>query len=59
MSYDRRIIGEHRQIFENSCVPSAVEMVLKLLGMVGKDYYDLQCETKNEGSNFAKFDGKM
>ena len=57
MSYNRKIIDAHRQIFPMSCVPSAVEMVLKLLDKAERYYYDLQCETKNKGSDFARFDG--
>lgn len=46
-SFDRSIIDRHRQVYDNSCVPSAVEMVLKLTGRVPAEYYELQHESKN------------
>ncbi len=35
-------IDTHTQLFSFSCIASAVEMVLKLLGRVHPDYYTLQ-----------------
>ena len=37
-----KIVDQHEQKSRNSCVPSSVEIVLKLLGRVKLDYYDLQ-----------------
>jgi len=34
-------------------------MVLKLLGKVNKDYYDLQDETGNKSTSFNQFDGRI
>ena len=63
MNYDRSIIDSHVQKYYLSCIPSAVEMILKLLGKVSCDYYELQDEwhskygDKSSGS-FADFDEK-
>lgn len=57
--FDREIIDAHRQIYGLSCIPSAVEMVLKLIGRVPEDYYDQQNEWKNKtDGSFHNFDGK-
>jgi len=45
--FDRSIVDRHRQVFGNSCVPSAFEMVLKLTGRVSAEYYELQDASKN------------
>jgi len=59
MNFDKSIIDNHEQKYQLSCIPSAVEMVLKLLGKVGIDYYDLQESWKNKANgNFSDFDGK-
>lgn len=53
------IIDEHVQKYNYSCIPSAVEMILKLEGLVNSDYYDLQNEWKNRcDGNFSDFDNK-
>lgn len=47
--FEKGIIDQHEQKYCNSCVPSAVEMVLKLLEQVDVDYYCLQdhwCDMK-------------
>lgn len=54
--YIERIIDQHQQITRRSCVPSAVEMILKLLGKVNSDYYDLQNSCTN--GHFSNFDGQ-
>lgn len=54
--YIRRVIDQHQQITNRSCVPSAVEMVLKLLGRVNSGYYDLQNRCTN--GHFSNFDGQ-
>jgi hypothetical protein len=56
MAYNERIIDSHVQCPGNTCIPSAVEMVLKLHGAVDTDYYELQ-DTWS-GSSFADFDGR-
>jgi len=57
MEINKSIVDLHRQLDENSCIPSAVEMVLKLLGKADPDYHELQKEwdNKSDGS-FADFD---
>ena len=49
------IIDQHQQISNNSCIPSAVEMILKLLEKAPVSYYDLQNAWATNGS-FANFD---
>ena len=53
----KRIIDQHQQISDNSCIPSAVEMILKLLEKAPINYYELQNEWTIDGS-FANFDGR-
>jgi TPR repeat protein len=58
--FDRRVIDGHEQRYDMSCIPSSVEMVLKLLGRVPASYYDLQTAWKNKADgSFRDFDGKM
>jgi hypothetical protein len=58
MNYDSSIIDSHEQKDEFSCIPSAVEMVLKLLGKVATSYYDLQDRWGNKADGtFADFNG--
>lgn len=52
----KEIIDQHQQKKDNSCVPSSVEMVLKLLGRVKLDFYDLQKGCTN--GCFSEYDGK-
>lgn len=40
--YDPAIVDRHEQIADFSCIPSSVELVLKMLGRVPLDYFDLQ-----------------
>jgi hypothetical protein len=55
----RRTIDAHRQRYGMSCIPMSIEMVLKLLGRVPPEYYDLQDARKNKADgNFRDFDGK-
>lgn len=57
--FDRAIIDAHKQRYMMSCIPSSVEMVLKLLGRVPGSYYDLQNEWKERrDGSFKNFDGK-
>ena len=39
---DHAVVNSHAQLDDYSCIPSAVELVLKLLGRVPHDFYDLQ-----------------
>ena len=57
--FDRTIIDAHEQGFPASCIPSSVEMVLKLMGRVPGSYRDLQraWQNKSDGS-FRDFNGK-
>jgi hypothetical protein len=52
-------VKQHEQIYNNSCIPSSVEMVLKYNNRVGADYYDLQNEWKKKlDGTFKNFNGK-
>ena len=53
------IIEAHEQKYTYSCIPSAIEMILKLLGKVDISFYDLQNNwgNKSDGS-FGDFNGK-
>jgi hypothetical protein len=55
---DKEIIKNHKQIYNLSCIPSCVEMILKLLGKVDINFYSLQNDwnDKSDGS-FNDFDG--
>jgi TPR repeat protein len=57
--FDRHLIDAHHQRYSMSCIPSAVEMVLKLTGRVPGSYYDQQnlWQDKADGS-FHNFDGQ-
>lgn len=48
MNLDKSIIDNHEQKHQVSCIPSAVEMVLKLLRKVNVNYYELQESWKNK-----------
>jgi len=57
--FNRSIIDSHKQLYGGSCIPSSVEMVLKLLGRVPVSYYDLQMQWQNKlDGSFKDFDGK-
>jgi hypothetical protein len=57
--FDRQLIDAHEQLYGMSCIPSSVEMVLKLLGRVPASYNDLQRQWKNKSDgSFIDFDGK-
>jgi hypothetical protein len=57
--FDRKIVDAHEQRFGMSCIPMSIEMVLKLLGRVPADYYELQNPWKEKADgNFRNFDGK-
>jgi hypothetical protein len=55
----RQIIDAHRQLYQMSCIPSGVEMVLKLSRRAGTNYFDQQKAWKNRADgNFRDFDRK-
>lgn len=56
---DENIVDQHEQKYNLSCIPSTVELILKLLNRVPVDYYKLQDEwqNRNDGS-FTNFDGR-
>ena len=57
--FDRHIIDAHEQRYNYSCIPSAVEMVLKLTRRVPGSYYEQQDAWKNKtDGSFRNFDGK-
>jgi TPR repeat protein len=57
--FDREIIDAHEQKYAMSCIPSSVEMVLKLTGRVPGSYYEQQTAWKNKADgSFHNFDGK-
>ena len=44
----RKCADAHMQVYPESCIPMAVELVLKLAGRVATSYYDLQFEWKKK-----------
>jgi len=56
---DKKVVEYHIQKDRYSCIPSAVELVLKLLKKVPLNYYELQDIWSNkQNGSFADFDGK-
>ena len=59
MIIDQNVFQTHRQLFEFSCIPMSVEFVLKLLGRVPPDYFELQKLWGNNAfGSFVEFNGK-
>lgn len=58
--YRFEAINNHRQIFPNSCIPSGIEMILKLNKKVDFDFYNYQkmWGDKTDGS-FANYDSLL
>jgi hypothetical protein len=57
--FDINIIHQHRQLELPSCVPSSVEMVLKLTRSVPTSYFELQQAWGNKlDGSFRDFDGR-
>jgi len=57
--FSRQIVDRHQQLYDMSCIPMSIELVLKLLDRVPASYYDLQNPWKNKSDgNFSNFDGK-
>ena len=53
------VVNNHDQIYQSSCIPSTVEMVLKYCKMVNFDFYDLQNGWRNKlDGSFQDFDNK-
>jgi hypothetical protein len=60
MKLDERIIENHRQLSGYSCIPMAVELILKLLGRASPDSLALQTEWNDRRSgSFSDFDGRI
>lgn len=54
--YDKSIIDKHIQKYEISCIPSAVEMILKLIEKIPVDSFDLQDDWQNkQDGSFGDF----
>ncbi|MDR0265457.1 MAG: hypothetical protein LBJ04_19730 [Sphingobacterium sp.] len=53
------VVNNHNQIFQMSCIPSAIEIILKYYNVVDFDFYDLQNEWKDKADgSFRNFDKK-
>jgi hypothetical protein len=53
----RDVLNEHEQLFQASCIPMAIEFVLKLLGKLRPEDFILQAAWDNRtNGNFADFD---
>jgi hypothetical protein len=56
---DRKIVDNHYQLYDLSCIPSCVEIILKLLHRVPANYYDLQQSWQNKpDGSFADFNNR-
>jgi hypothetical protein len=53
-------VKQHKQVYNMSCIPSSIEMVLKYNRKVGVDYYELQnaWKEKSDGT-FKNFNNKI
>lgn len=59
VGYDPKKVDAHRQVYEWSGIPMAVELILKLTGREPPDFYQLQEEWKNKrDGNFINFDSR-
>ena len=53
------VVQQHKQLYNMSCIPSAVEMVLKYNKKVNSNYYELQNSWKEKADGtFQDFDNK-
>ena len=60
MNIDCEIINAHKQCYKYSCIPSSVEMILKLLKRIEPNDYHLQEHWDNRtNGSFADFDNKI
>ena len=58
MELDQQILTAHRQIYQTSCVPMSVELVLKLVGAMGPTDFRLQNQTGGASDlTLARYDG--
>lgn len=58
-AYDWLILDQHRQLDSPSCIPSGVEMVLKLEHREPVDFFELQKQWGNKtDGTFGNFDGR-
>jgi hypothetical protein len=56
----KAIVNAHRQLAPLSCIPSAVEMILKIHSKEPANYYDQQKQWGNKSNgSFADFDGAV
>ena len=53
----KAIIDNHTQMREHSCFQSAVEMALKLYGIIDAESYPEQAIVENDGKGFEPFKG--
>jgi hypothetical protein len=57
---DEKVFRAHDQKFPRSCIPMAVEFILKLLDLVPLDYFELQHQwNKSPYDNSSYFDGRI
>jgi len=60
MNLTQEIVAKHRQVYPFSCIPMAIEFVLKLLGRMPPDCTQLQDAWNNRtDGNFRDFDGRL
>ena len=53
------VVNNHNQLFQMSCIPSAVEMILKYHKVVDFDFYNLQNEWQNKADgSFRDFNNR-
>jgi hypothetical protein len=55
---DLRIVDNHKQVYDYSCIPSSVELVLKLLGRLPYEDTSLQFSWGNRTGSFGELDNK-
>jgi len=54
------IVENHKQLYKMSCIPSAIELVLKLLRKRENEYLELQNQWKNKhDGSFRDYDGYL
>jgi hypothetical protein len=59
MQLKPEVVAKHKQLYENSCIPMAIEYVLKLLGRIPPDDFRLQEPWGNKDTgNFRCFNGQ-
>ncbi len=59
MTLNPKIVAAHTQLDDYSCIPMTVEYILKLVGKVPHDYFELQQAWQNKTTgSFADFDNR-